>query len=254
MNNNEKLLIGAAIGAAAGIGVVIGHIVTKKMIVDKLNAEYDARLVEETKITREKWVEAMSEVAPKEFATPQEALESLTPAERFERDEKMAKHPSALSIINDAGYAGDEPEFQSENDRVLTEVSKNIFTDAVDEDWDFDEEMPKRGPEHPYILEHDEFYNSEFQTTSITWYEGDGVLSDERDEHIPDIDGTVGEDNLKKFGHGSRDPNILYVRNERLDVDFEIVLNKGKYTEQVLGFIKHEEHQVPRKFRLDRDD
>lgn len=123
------------------------------------------------------------------------------------------------------------------------EVAQNVWTDMKDYTWDAAAEEALRSPDNPYILEHDEFYESENQMVQLTWYEGDEVLADEQGKFINDVDNVVGEDNLLRFGHGSRDPNILYIRNEKMEVDFEVVKNEGKFTEQVYGFVKHSDDE-----------
>jgi hypothetical protein len=45
----------------------------------------------------------------------------------------------------------------------------------------------------------------------------------------------VGDDNLR-FGYGSNDSNMVYVRNPRIEMDMEIVRSQGTYTKEVLGF------------------
>jgi hypothetical protein len=88
-----------------------------------------------------------------------------------------------------------------------------------------------------------------YQQVTITFFEGDDVLSDERDQVIEDIEETVGVENLKQFGHGSKDPKIVYIRNDRLELDFEVVQSQNKYVEEVLGFVQHSDQRKIRKFR-----
>lgn len=89
----------------------------------------------------------------------------------------------------------------------------------------------------PYIISVSEFMDNDpqYQQNAISYYKGDGVLADERDQPIPDKNAIVGERNLQRFGEGSGDPNIVFVRNDRLEVDFEIALSLGTYSEEVLG-------------------
>jgi hypothetical protein len=84
---------------------------------------------------------------------------------------------------------------------------------------------------------------------TLTYFEGDDVLTDEEDQPINETDDTVGNANLLKFGHGSKDNNIVYVRNEKLDLDFEITRSKGSYIKEVLGFIQHDDRKRVRSFR-----
>lgn len=217
-----------AIGAFVSVGVAatgVTYFTTRK----RYEQIIDERVRTEVAGT-EKFLSSLSE---KKYATPMEALNALEEDPTIEGVEVILKAEN---------YAG-ETLVEKENHNVFDEVPER------DKDFDFELEVPKRTPDKPYIIEYDEFYESENQTITLTWFEGDEVLADEKDEHIPNIDATVGEDNLLRFGYGSRDPNILYIRNEKMDVDFEVVKNEGKYTEQVLGFIQHEDKVRPRKFR-----
>lgn len=105
----------------------------------------------------------------------------------------------------------------------------------VDEDWNYDEEVPKRGPEVPYILHRDEFFADEKgydNQTTLTYYQGDDVLCDENDVPIYNPERAVGK---LIFGHGSGDPNVVYVRNEKLEAEYEVLLDQGHYVVEVLG-------------------
>lgn len=180
----------------------------------------------------------LNTIGSKEYGTPQEAVLDLGISKIQEPSVEKLRE-----TLVDLQYDTDD----ETGDKV--EVAKNVFTDAKDYEFDMEAELKKRTPEKPYILEHNEFFESENQMVTLTWFEGDEVLSDEHDEHVPDIDRVIGEDNLLRFGYGSGDPNILYVRNEKMEIDFEVVKNEGKYTEQILGFVQHEDRPGPRKFR-----
>lgn len=108
-------------------------------------------------------------------------------------------------------------------------------------DFDYAHELRDRGFDAPYILHYDEFMqnNPEHEQVRVTYYEGDDVLADERDQPVPDTDATVGDDNLSRFGHGSGDENVVYIRNERLKIDFEVARSGETFTDAVLGFLKH---------------
>ena len=121
------------------------------------------------------------------------------------------------------------------------------------EDFDYEEEVKKRTPDAPYIITKDEFMNNEtsFQQITVTYFNGDDVLADDKDQMINDKERTVGETNLDKMGYGSDDPNVLYVRNDRMEIEFEILNSDGKYSEEVCGFIEHSDKPRLRKFRGD---
>lgn len=198
----------------------------------KLDVEMDRRLEEEVAKSKKFFSNLEAE---KEYVTPQQKLKEIV---RDLNDESRIVEET----IVEEGYV------TSDATGDLVEVAKNVFTDAKQTELD-PEDIEARDPEKPYIITEKEFFEDDRQTITLTWFEGDEVLADEKDEHIPDIDRVVGEDNLLRFGVGSGDPNVLYVRNEKMEVDFEVVKNEGKYTEQILGFVQHEDSIGVRKFR-----
>ena len=66
---------------------------------------------------------------------------------------------------------------------------------------------------------------------------------------VDDPDSTVGLENMSQFGNGSDDHDIVYIRNNRIACDFEVVRNKGSYAELVHAVSpKHtrDKHKMPR--------
>lgn len=221
-----RWLAAVAILATATTGVVGTYLVTRKQFLD----EIDERVRMEVDAT----VKFQTIINNQAYASPEEAVAAL-------QDPMLDFEPDVSQIVAD--YTTDD------DTGDLIEVAKNVWTDAKDFEFDLEEEKAKRTNDAPYILEHDEFYESDLDFTTLTWFEGDEVLADERDEHIPDIEMVVGEANLLRFGAGSRDPNVLYVHNPKLDRNFEILKNEGKYTEQILGFVEHSDETRVLRFR-----
>lgn len=106
----------------------------------------------------------------------------------------------------------------------------------------------------PRVVTIEEFAENpkDYDQRTITYYEGDDVLVDEHDIPIDDIDGVIGLGSLDHFGYGSRDPDIVYVRNPWISMDLEVTREKGSYEESVAGSIKHSDRS-PRRFRIDDD-
>lgn len=136
---------------------------------------------------------------------------------------------------------------------VQEPTGRNVFTnyqartEADESVWDYDEEAKIRlalDASVPYIIHVDEFRenHAEHDQYTYTYYEADDVMANERDQTIDDLDETVGLGNLGRWGHGSNDSNIVYVRNERLRLDFEIVRDRGSFAEQTSGTIRHSAH------------
>ena len=83
----------------------------------------------------------------------------------------------------------------------------------------------------PYVIPPDEFGElDDYETISLTYY-SDKVLVDEDDELVEDVEATVGLDSLDTFGEYEEDS--VFVRNDRLKCDFEILLDCDKYSEVV---------------------
>jgi hypothetical protein len=151
--------------------------------------------------------------------------------------------PTVVNVFNN----GEDPEVE--------------MTDA----WDIEEELKNRSPEVPYVVhrnEHEEGPEGpdEYEKFTLTYFEGDDILCKEDDTVITDPDAVIGLGNLSRFGHGSGDPNIVYVRNDTLKVDLEIVHSDGKYATEVAGFkedeIQHSSmrRRSPRRSEYDADN
>lgn len=98
----------------------------------------------------------------------------------------------------------------------------------------------------PYIIETDEF-ETEFKNhdkVTLYYYEPDDTLTGEDEVIMDDIDRTVGYDNLDDFTNWG--VNTIYVRNERLGIDYEIIHMNTSYQEAVMG-INNPVEVKPRK-------
>jgi len=90
------------------------------------------------------------------------------------------------------------------------------------------------GAKKPYVIAKDIFMNGEtgYPNITLTYY-ADEVLADETDTPIEDVEMTIGSKNLTRFGQKSEDPRVVYIRNDRLQVDYEVVLDDGSYAAAV---------------------
>lgn len=144
------------------------------------------------------------------------------------------------------------------NEEIIAKAKLFASTETDMDHWDYDEEIKKRNPLAPYVLHKDEFFAEEMSTENYlqltyTYYAGDDILVDEDDKPIYNKDAVVGE---LKFGHGSGDPNCVYVRNMTRDCEYEVLYDPGLYSIEVLGLeMENNEraldlkHSKERKFR-----
>jgi hypothetical protein len=62
------------------------------------------------------------------------------------------------------------------------------------------------------------------------------------------------------WGHGSRDPNTVYIRNEKIKMEMEVLREEGLYSIEVMGLEADRggeqdvEHSNTRKNKRSRDD
>lgn len=81
----------------------------------------------------------------------------------------------------------------------------------------------------PYVISIDDFGQEEgYDTITLTAY-SDGTIANYADDELEDPESTIGEDVLSKFG----DEDVVYIRNDRLKADFEVVRDNRTYVEVV---------------------
>lgn len=79
----------------------------------------------------------------------------------------------------------------------------------------------------PYPIEPDEHGESGFAKETLIWYEGDSTLADESGKIIDGPDEVVGLNNLDDF----KTSDVIYIRNETEEVDYEIIRDPSTYNE-----------------------
>ncbi|MBO7450866.1 MAG: hypothetical protein J6U54_10910 [Clostridiales bacterium] len=89
-------------------------------------------------------------------------------------------------------------------------------------------------PTKPYLITEDEFLNdkNEYDKISLTYYIFDDTLADESDEMV-DIEETISSDVYNQLADTDTD---LYVRNNVLETDFEIMRVEGSFHDRYGGF------------------
>lgn len=85
------------------------------------------------------------------------------------------------------------------------------------------------GVDKPYVIQPSDFGEfDDYEKISLT-YTADGVLLDDMNEIVDDIEETVVEDSLEHFGEYEDDS--VYVRNDAKKCDYEILLDQRNYQE-----------------------
>lgn len=179
------------------------------------------------------------------------------------------KKPDLDSVMTDLGYTTklegpDEttwvkfsPDAPGEEVEKITLPSETAEVVDMTDEWDYVVELQGRSEDVPYVIHRDEYFGEEtpYEQITLTYYEGDDVLADSHDTPVDDQDAMVGLGNLSRFGHGSGDPNVVYIRNHELELEIEIVHDDGKFAEKVHGFSDDElQHSARRRRRQRRYD
>jgi hypothetical protein len=214
------ILVFTHIGAAAAGAAVA---------VNRLQAKY-AELADQEIAEARQHYEERQYPSRQQYDTPEEALQALL---NGRQKELLEEGVAALD-----SYMGQE---EKPGDRVLETsvvlVETNVFDETGPKELDMEKELRERDPEFPYILSKEEFLAAEpgWPQISLTYYAGDDVLSDISDV-VVEIDDTIGREILSRFGHGSGEENVVYVRNVKLEVDYDVNRSFGTYAHEVAGF------------------
>lgn len=84
----------------------------------------------------------------------------------------------------------------------------------------------------PYVISPEEFgEKDDYESRSLNYYTN-GIVTDEFDQPIDndDVDSLIGLDSLNHFGEFEDDS--VFVRNDYLETDFEILADAGEYKEE----------------------
>lgn len=125
----------------------------------------------------------------------------------------------------------EENEADKTNDHVdICEYRKVINNNSYDNDQNYEEGAPIN-MDRPYVIAPDEFgERAGYERFSFTYY-SDGTLTDECDEPISpeDVEKLIGKESLTHFGDYEDDS--VFVRNDDIESDFEILLDLRKYSD-----------------------
>lgn len=188
-------------------GAVLGSLVAWKLTKTK----YEKIMIEEEQSLREyynKKVKAF-EAAATDFLDSYQRKED---ALRKKLEEKTEKEPE---IVQDMDELHDK-----EFDRYVEVLKDHKYSH---EEPCFDEGTNDK----PYVVSPDEFGDADnYEIITLNYY-ADGVVADDWNDPIEDIGATIGEDFASHYGEYEED--VVYVRNDRLKVEYEILRSNLRY-------------------------
>lgn len=185
------------VGAIAfTLGAAAGSIVTWLLVKKK----YEKQAQDDAQEIREYYAEKYKDKKPAELKNEQIRDSSDECEDDYDSDTADIQRIDYANIIKNEGY---------------TNEKKGVGT-------------IEDGPA-PYVIAPEEYGETkDYEMVSLTHY-SDGVLADDWDEVIEDVANTVGANYADHFGEYEDDS--VFIRNERLKVDYEILLDMRPFEE-----------------------
>ena len=200
MNGMTKLIIFAA-------GAVIGSAVTWKLVKDK----YERIANEEIKSVKEVFSKKENDVNNRLSVANNLLKEKLKKEVIVEDTTEDIVQDEDIDSIPDIS----EPEEHEDYEAVLRKAG-------------YKNEPQKTTKNGPYVIPPEEFGETDYDIISLTYY-ADNILVDDSDEKILNskVDELIGVDSLSHFGE--YDDDAVYVRNDALKCDYEILRSEREY-------------------------
>lgn len=222
----NKTMIAVTTGVVSlGIGGVVGYLLAEKRVSEKYAKQADEEVAKIRDRYRENYRDLKDKVSEDRRQT-QEAKDYLNDTvdkvrEKYdvdnvydEVDEPPHKRVRYDKIVEDENYI----EGEEEEEFTVSDENPSV-------------EIPKVDPNRlePFLVSDEDYWVNErdHSQSTLVYYINDDVLVDETDQVIADEADIVG-DSLSVFDK-NRDLTVVYVRNNRLRADMEIVIDNDPY-------------------------
>ncbi len=186
-------------------------------------------------------------------------------------DENSPEETSDETFSEEDEEEYDEEVYASRKEHLLSLIEqykppeKEVHgQEAEDEFADVIVAREVRPYERPIVITEEEFVNSaesdadEYSTSLLQYYKKYQILVDEDEEPVDDVDGLVGWRALQTFNQSTSNPPVIYVRNRRLQMDFEIELEEEDdlpmHIQYAMPKIEFLSKRAAGKLRLPDDD
>ena len=216
MKTGISILIGAVVGAVVGIAATSKYF--EKKYSDIANEEIES--------VKSKFYDAATR---KKNIT----YKKKTSENDIENDNDTAEDQSkeSIKITNDQSTEA-AVEYYNRIKEYKTVHHMNNIENANDKDNVNVYGVPVKYDEgFPFIIDEDEYGNDSYDTDTLSYYITDDTLADSQNEiaNINDLIGDCLED------ESAYDKDVIYVRNPKLGMDFEVELIQNSYQEVVMG-------------------
>lgn len=151
--------------------------------------------------------------------------------------ESFAKKVQDLEDGNDKVIATRRQELEDEFEKMKVfdpfedEEAEEDYVDMIQENEYA--ENPNKPSHKPYVIKPEEYGDLEeagYDLVTFTLY-ADGVIADDDLDVVTTVDETIGIENLNHIGEYASD--AVYVRNDKLKYDAEILVDRSNYADVV---------------------
>lgn len=196
------------------VGSVVSSVATWKLVKDK----YEKLAQEE--------IDSVKEVFSKRVVESDSTDESDKDIPEEENHEESADSESTQERNDDDHVDGIMKKYNYEYTPYSDseKARENEFAEA----WDraLEEKVNEKSP---CVIPPDEFgENMDYERLSFTYY-ADGVVADDNDEFLENVDEVIGVESLDHFGEW--EDEAVYVRNDKFKCYYEILLDNRTYEE-----------------------
>jgi hypothetical protein len=204
-----------------GLGAVLGFAVGYKFTKDKFREEAKKEVEEVREVYRQKTValelEKVKDVLPSEIVESKEVSEREGYVQ-YARPERPL--PSPVPVV--------EPP---------TSPRLNIFDNPKVEVEEEAEEEVQHINGTPELITYDAFVANDlgYNQTVLTYHISDRTVLDDAGQPVENYADLIGTDFLSHWGFGSKHPDMVYIRNEYLEQDFEICRDHGSHEARQFG-------------------
>lgn len=161
--------------------------------------------------------------------------------QRIKEEVQSVKDKWSERAIKPEGNHSDEPIVETEDNTVITEhvdyyataEEINKMTDLVETERykaRKEAEREARANAKPYLISEIEYSNGDYEPIDLTYYADNVLVTDDNMEPVEDVEGTVGFNALAHLMKGGPEDDIIYVRNDRLRVDYAVMRDDRQFS------------------------
>lgn len=260
--NKTVLAALSAVGGGIVGGVITYVTVNKKLVrryedwandeISKVRAHYNERLKEAELAsaggtTLPTILDLATNPTPEMQAAVEKGKKLIEAMGYSPEDGSEIEHPTAQRLsIFDQAVAVDEKGNPIEERDSEPLPEQEAYLDEMDDGY-------KIIDGEPYLISEADYFENEpeYELDTLTYYEIDDTLTDEKNSQIDTVQDTVGERHMHMFHKrkGAKKTS-LYIRNDDHQTLYEVILVEGAYASMILGMTDEELGLKPAKKKI----